>query len=220
VKKIYGPQAIGTGVALPVRRSLIERRVSVELARRSKNTRHGVSVIACTGGTSLMNVMPYIDGFPLRSLRASEWPKPNQLRKLGSFFAEAERGFGTPLFRGLLLTSQRLGTIIRLYKTGSTAVKLRKYFSFGDATFANILSTSEGLYLLDFEFAHLSDGGFDIGMLIAEIDQLIKRGMPLRYAQTALIQGYISGGGKLGAVLTWRARLAKFQAARTKRDGG
>jgi len=220
VRKIYGPQAIGTGIALPVRRSLIERRVSAELARRSRSTRYGVSVAACTARTSLMSIMPYIEGYPLRLLCASKWPKSNQLRNLGKFIAETERGIGIPFFRGILLTSQRLGQIIRLYKTGSTAVRRGRYFSFGDVTLANLLSTQKGLHLLDFEFAHLSHGGFDIGMLTAEIDQLIKRGMALRYARTALIQGYISAGGKLGAVLMWRARLTKYQAARTTRNGG
>jgi len=220
VRKIYGPQAVSTGIALPVRRSLIERRVSAELVRRSRSTSHGVAVVACTASTSLMNTMPYIEGYPLRSLRVSKWPKSNQLRKLGKFIAETERGIGIPFFRGLLLTSQRLGQIIRLYKTGSSAVRNGRYFSFGDATLANVLSTPKGLHLLDFEFAHLSDGGFDIGMLTAEIDQLIKRGMALRYARAALIQGYISAGGKLADVLMWRARLTKYQAARTTRNGG
>lgn len=220
VRKIYAPRAVGTGIALPLTRSLIERRVSAELTRRTKGTRHGIVVATCTAGTSLMNIMPYIEGQPLRSLPPSGWPKSKQLRKLGKFIAETERGIGVPFFRGLVLTSQRLGRIIRLYKTGSTAVRRGRYFSFGDATLANILLTPKGLHLLDFEFAHLSNGGFDIGMLTTEIDQLIKRGMALRYARAALIQGYISAGGKLGAVLMWRARLTKYQAARTTRNGG
>jgi len=220
VKKIYGPRALGTGIALPEKRFLIERRVSAELARRTRRTRHGVAVVACTASTSLMNIMPYIEGYSLRSLPPSGWPKSKQLRELGKFIAQTERGIGLPFFRGLVLASQRLGRIIRLYKTGCTAVRRGNCFSFGDATLANILLTSKGLHLLDFEFAHLSNGGFDIGMLTAEIDQLTKRGIALRYARAALIQGYISAGGKLGAVLMWRARLSKHQAARTTRNGG
>lgn len=164
--------------------------------------------------------MPYIDGEPLRFLAPTEWPKANQLRELGKFLAETERVIGLSLFRGLVLTSQRLGRIIRLYKAGTNAVGRGRYFSFGDVTLANVLLTPRGLHLLDFEFAHLSSGGFDVGMLTSEIDQLIKRGIALRYARAALIQGYTSAGGKLANVLLWRARLTKYQALRTKRSGG
>lgn len=220
VRKRFALRAVSTGIVLPLARSLIERRVSADLARRTRSRRDGITVAAYRAETSVISVIPYIEGEPLRSLPPFRWPKPGQMRELGRFIAEAERRISLPLFHGLVLASQRLGRIIRLYKTGSAAVRRGTFFSFGDATLANIVLTPKGLHLLDFEFAHLSDGGFDIAMLTTEIEQLIKCGMALRSAQVALMQGYIEAGGKLKSVLMWRVRLTKYQAKRATRNGG
>ena len=219
VRKLYGSRAVKTGVALPIKRALVERRISIKLERIGRRKPYDISVAAAKKSSPRINIMPYIEGRTLRSVPASEWPKPKQLRNLGMFIAEVERGIGPGIFLGLMLTSQKLGRIIRAYKTGSSALGRGVYFSLGDATLANTLLTSKGICLLDFEFGHMSNGGFDVAMLAAEIHQLIKQGAPLGYARSALLQGYTSGGGSLPAVLVWRNRLLKYQSAR-KFNGG
>lgn len=213
VKKTYYNRAIVTGVTVPLRRSLVER-ISAKMLARNVRVKGGrtFAVMPPVSFTSNSNTFSFIEGYPLRSVPISKWPKLGQFTELGRLIANLETSITRRGLDGGQVTSRRLGNIIRYYKTGSVAKPAGSYFCLGDLTLANILVSKNGIFLIDFEFAHLSSRGFDIGMLVAELDYRRDKGGGQRRARQALLRGYIGGTGKLANVMVWRNRLARHQA--------
>jgi len=211
VKKTYFDRAIATGIEVTLKRSIIERQVSDVLSRQSWRGIRNISVRTIASYTSSTNSFAYVEGLSLRDLPERKWPKSGVFRELGRFVAMAESLVAPSVFRGLQISSRKLGQRIRLYKTGSVARRSGIYFCFGDLNLGNIIASRGALVLIDFEFAHLSSAAFDIGMLVAEFDYRAASRAGRRWARQALLQGYNEAGGKLANVMVWRNRLAKHQ---------
>ena len=220
IRKTYTDRAVGTGIVLPLKRSVIERRVAARLARIDTSVYgKAISVCAAVSSAHNINIFPYIYGHTLRELPQSKWPASGLFRALGAFLARIERLSTARLLSGLQISSRKLGHIIRLYKAGSTAKLGRRVFTLGDATLANMIFSHGVLYLIDFEFAHVSSAGCDVGLLAAEMDYRGGLNPKPRYARKALMQGYVTGGGKLRSAMAWRNRAAGYQLSQTNVGG-
>jgi len=216
IRKEYAPCAIETGIALPMGRVLIERKMcnllSSSLISFPPSIRIPALVEEASGQTH--NCFERISGAPLRQLPFCAWPKPYVFEHLGAFLAQLEALSSKSiqsLFDGLETDESEIRSTILNYKVGLIIpLDQSPRLALGDVGLNNILWADPHLYLIDFEFAHRDIAGFDMGQLMAELTARDNRSTESKALQNALLDGYNQNGGAVEQVDFWFNRFKHY----------
>jgi len=222
VEKKYANIALGTGIPVPLLRFEIEYRVLKHLRSIADASAihisvpkvHEINVI----GSSLK--IQYIKGETLaHKLRKGEQLK-GDFFQLGRWLRLAETELYSHrdnIFDGLWQVQKKTAGVMAALKGEIQApVALshpEKSVSLGDVGLDNLIWSSTKLWVIDFEFAHLSIAARDIGQLLAQLD--VKLNQSNIFGKN-LIEGYVSTGGNSVLAEAWREIFSNYYKTKTE----
>lgn len=222
VRKIYGSNARMTGIRLPLRRAVVERRMIELLAtvpyQKFSSVRTPRLYSAETSKTETMLV--YVEGRTLRGESTLRWPKPEIFEEIGRFIRSVECSelFSVrSIFSGLGDIEAKSREILLRYKIGNELPVFCEdaVLTLGDVGLKNMLYDDCGVTLIDFEFARRETPGFDVGQLSAELLSLeLSQGISKSFRE-ALIAGYGNRDGIDALARRWTELFLPYYRNKT-----
>lgn len=204
VEKAYTDIAIGTGIPVPIARWQIEKRILFALGNLKNMEPSNIKV---------PKIIEFNENIPSINLEFIQGQKittdlhidPQLFKQLGQWLGKIEKLFykqRSEIFEGLWDTQKHCGLIISKLKGGISSDEAQEShygFSLGDVGLKNIVYSNAKLYLLDFEFGHISLLGRDVGQLSAQLSVFHYN---LDYKNN-LLRGYYEVGGDELNVAAW-----------------
>jgi tRNA A-37 threonylcarbamoyl transferase component Bud32 len=211
VEKSYTNIAVGTGIPVPIARWQIEQRILVALNNLQKRQPSDIRVpkIISFNEDNPSIRLEFISGEKLTpELTISQ----ELFHQLGRWLGKVENNFylqRNEIFDGLWDVQKTNCQILSKLK-GDLHIDQTKEtgygFSLGDVGFKNIISSSSAIYLIDFEFGHISFLGRDVGQLSAQLSVFKYN---LEY-EISLINGYCEVGGRKINAYVWKDVFKKY----------
>lgn len=204
VEKAYTDIAIGTGIPVPIARWKVEKRILFALNNLEDLEPSNIKV---------PKIIEFNENIPSINLEFIQGQKitteldipPQLFHQLGQWLGKLEKLFykqRNEIFEGLWDTQKHCGLIISKLKGGISSYEAQESdygFSLGDVGLKNIIYSNTRLYLLDFEFGHISLLGRDVGQLSAQLSVF---NYNLDYKKN-LVRGYCEVGGEELNVVAW-----------------
>jgi hypothetical protein len=177
VRKEYGEIALKTGIAVPLKRMLIEGRMVQVLGKESFS---GFKVPKILGWGENYLDFELIDGVlasdALAGVGMSDWLWRWQSIGVGLALAELYlQAHAADIFDGLVAVQDQCANIMNARKCKGVVFGggcERLWVSMGDVGVKNIILGETHTYLLDFEFAHFSRRARDVGQLVSQLVSL------------------------------------------------
>ena len=237
IRKTYASVSPFVRTPLPTERGIIEKRIYRAIEARPEMLEEGIIISSIIGQDDCcQNInLEYLKGaIPLRQLPISEWPPTNRFQALGKSLAtisQMPHAELRALFSDCWSLQELLGRTVMAFKLGLNSTKTipepkngdSGVLTLGDVSLGNVLAMRGRLALVDFEFAHISRPGYDIGQLLGELRA--KRIHPrsntvysgLENFEKALLEGYTSAGGIASHALDWAHIFVDYYIARIDR---
>jgi tRNA A-37 threonylcarbamoyl transferase component Bud32 len=204
VEKVYTDIAICTGIPVPIARWKVEKRILFALDNLKNWELPNIKapkIIEFNENIPSIN-LEFIQG---QKITPDLYIAPQLFHQLGQWLGKIEKLFykqRNEIFEGLWDTQKHCGLIISKLKgvVSSDEPQESDYgFSLGDVGLKNIIYSNTKLYLLDFEFGHISLLGRDVGQLAAQLSVF---NYNLDYKNN-LLKGYYEVGGDELKVAAW-----------------
>lgn len=221
IQKEYSEIARGTGIPVPQRRSFIERNVLNQL-KKYTSLKFKVPELIDASYLPSKIYLEFIDG---EKIGPSSIISPSLFREFGEWLSVVEKklfDFKEDIFRDVWEVQLEVSNILRAYKGGIIPNGYEGYFgvSLGDVGVENLIriKESETLFLLDFEFCHISVLGRDVGQLAAQMEVL---GFNQKYINELLV-GYSQSDLHKELACKWKDIFKKYylRKYRGEDDGG
>jgi|GEM_PF-2043516 len=210
VEKRYADIALGTGIPIPLLRFEVEHRILDNLQSINDASAIHISVpkVHEVNAFTPSLKIKYIEGETLSNQLRKEGTLGGDFFQLGRWlrFAEVELySKRDDIFRGLWKiqaeTAKVMAALKGEFQSLVTVYYTEKSVSLGDVGLDNLIWSPAKLWVIDFEFAHVSIAARDIGQLWAQLDVNLNK--PNNIGKR-LIEGYVSAGGSLVLAQAWK----------------
>lgn len=225
VEKKYTDIALGTGIPVPLLRFEVERRVLKNLQSIKDTSAIHISVPKVQEVNPVMPSlkMQYIKGDTLSKLLRKGESVVFDFFQLGCWLRLVEVELylrRDDIFHGLWQVQAETASVMAALKgkfQSTSPIVEERSVSLGDVGLDNLIWASPKLWVIDFEFAHVSIAARDIGQLLAQLDVNINQSNKFG---NSLIEGYVSGGGNSLLAYAWRDIFCGYYKTKHKNAKG